>query len=366
MLLLVHAALAAPFGGVTVQGSVPLVEDYAVPGALVGAYGGATYPRMGFEVHAAWGSGEGDFEYALHAARIDGLYLFRPDDRVDPFLLFGGGYRSTTFRSVEEKVKAQRLGLLDPAVVAFGELGTGMVVRVARPVHVRLDARAWLGYGYVAHLDRAFAGFDASVGLELRPTVRRDRDEDGVKDGDDPCPDEPEDVDGLLDRDGCPDDDVDGDGIVDQLDRCPTRAENVNRYQDADGCPDLVPAAAQALPPPLRAFTGTIDGIVFALDSAEILPESEHVLDAAALALRTYPDVHLTIRGHTDAIAEDAYNLALSRARAEAVAAWLVAHGVDPARLTVEGLGETEPIDTNETEEGRARNRRVEFVIVTR
>lgn len=80
--------------------------------------------------------------------------------------------------------------------------------------------------------------------------------------------------------------------------------------------------------------------------------------------LRDHPEVRVRVRGHTDSTAEDAYNLDLSRARAQAVVAWLVAHGVDAARLEAEGVGEAEPIDTNATEEGRARNRRVEFVIV--
>jgi outer membrane protein OmpA-like peptidoglycan-associated protein len=231
---------------------------------------------------------------------------------------------------------------------------------------VRLDARAWLGVGAVNHHDRPYAGLDASVGVELRPVPPRDRDKDGFLDADDACPDEPEDFDRLLDHDGCPDDDVDGDHIPDTRDRCATRPETANGYQDADGCPDIVPEAVLALPEPLRAFTGSIEGIEFAVDSAEILPQSETVLSASAKVLNEFPTVRIAIHGHTDSTADDAHNLALSTARAQAVAAWLGAHGVDPARITAEGFGETRPIDTNETEEGRAHNRRVEFVIVAR
>ncbi len=368
MLLLVSTALAVPFGGVTVHGSAPLTEDYAVPGALVGAYAGATFPRMGFEVRAGWGSGAGDFEYALQATRVDGLHLFRPDDWIDPVLLYGLGLRSVSFPNTPEREKAQRLGILgNPAMVGFAEVGGGVIVRVAGPIHARLDTRVWLGAGTMDFRDRPFMGLDAALGLEYRPVKPRDRDGDGLLDRDDTCPDEPEDFDRVRDHDGCPEDDADRDGIADVLDKCATRPETVNQHEDTDGCPDVVvPEVVLVIPPALRAFTGTIDGIVFALDSAEILPQSEPVLDAAAVVLREYPEVRMSIRGHTDAIADDTYNLALSKARAEAVAAWLAAHGVDPARLAADGLGETQPIDTNETEAGRARNRRVEFVIVSR
>ncbi|MDP2310653.1 MAG: OmpA family protein [Pseudomonadota bacterium] len=365
MLLLIQSALAVPFVGFTLQGSIPLTEDYVVPGASVGGYAGVTFPRMGFAVRATWGSGEGDFAYGLQTARIDGLHLFRPDDRIDPFVLYGGGYRSTRFPTTPDRVQAQRLGILDnPALVVFGEAGGGVIVRVVGPLHARIDTRVWVGIGMLGFQDRAFVGLDASLGLELR-LGKRDRDRDGLLDRDDECPDDREDFDRLLDHDGCPDEDVDRDGIADVRDACPTRRETVNQHDDTDGCPDMAPAAVLALPAPLRAFTGTIDGIVFVLDSAEILPQSEPVLDAAAAVLREYPDVRVLVLGHTDAIADDAYNLALSRARAEAVVGWLGAHGVDPARLTADGLGETRPVDTNETEAGRARNRRVEFAIVS-
>jgi outer membrane protein OmpA-like peptidoglycan-associated protein len=366
MLLLVPAALAVPFVGATLHGWTPIGDDYAVPGALGGVYGGITFPESGFEVGVAWGAGKGEFAYALRTARVDGLHLFRADARIDPLVLLGLGYRSVTFPTSADRQQARRLGILaDPAAVVFGEVGGGVIVRVVGPLHLRLDTRAWIGGGYAHYDDRPFVGLDASIGLEVRPVPRRDRDGDGFLDRDDTCPDEPEDFDHLLDHDGCPDDDVDQDGIADQRDRCPTRPETLNTYQDADGCPDIVPEAVRALPAPLRAFTGSIEGIVFALDSAEILPESEAVLAATAKVLGEYPAVRIAIHGHTDATADDAYNLALSTARAQAVAAWLIGHGVAPTRVTAEGFGETQPIDTNDTEEGRAHNRRVEFVIVS-
>jgi outer membrane protein OmpA-like peptidoglycan-associated protein len=365
MLLFVQSALAVPFVGGAVHGAFPVAEDYVLPGVAGGAYVGATFPKLGFEARAAWGAGEGEFAYNLQTVRVDGVYLFRPDERVDPIVLVGVGYRSTRFRTSADRSRALRLGLLDnPALVGFAELGGGVLFHVVGPLHVRVESRAWLGMGNYQFGDRPFGGLDASLGLEVR-FGKRDRDHDDILDKDDACPDVSEDFDRLLDKDGCPDDDVDGDSIADVRDKCPTRRETANQFEDADGCPDVAPAAVAALPEPLRAFTGTIDGIVFALDSAEILPDSEPVLAAAAAVLRDYPDVRVVILGHTDALADDSYNVTLSRARAQAVATWLGAHGVEPARLTADGLGESRPVDTNDTDAGRARNRRVEFVILT-
>ncbi len=91
-----------------------------------------------------------------------------------------------------------------------------------------------LGPGYGAPKLRVLMGF----GVAARPSV--DRDGDGIANGDDPCPEEPEDADGFEDGDGCPDPDNDGDGIADGDDACPDRAETVNGFQDEDGCPDEV------------------------------------------------------------------------------------------------------------------------------
>ncbi len=72
----------------------------------------------------------------------------------------------------------------------------------------------------------------------------------------------------------------------------------------------------------------------------------------------------MSVEGHTDSRANDNFNLNLSRKRAAAVVKWLVDHGIDAARLTSQGFGETKPIDSNDTDEGRQNNRRVEFRIL--
>lgn len=103
-------------------------------------------------------------------------------------------------------------------------------------------------------------------------------------------------------------------------------------------------------------------GINFETGKAAILPESEPVLAEVQKLLETRPDLKLRIEGHTDNTGSQTVNQTLSQKRAGAVAAWLVAHGIDADRLTSKGFADTKPVADNSTEEGRAKNRRVELV----
>lgn len=104
-------------------------------------------------------------------------------------------------------------------------------------------------------------------------------------------------------------------------------------------------------------------GILFDTDSDVIKPESGPVIKQIARGLETNPNLRLLIEGHTDSVGDAAHNLDLSKRRAEAVRSVLISQfSVDPARLTSAGLGSTKPVDTNDTPQGRAQNRRVELV----
>ena len=103
-------------------------------------------------------------------------------------------------------------------------------------------------------------------------------------------------------------------------------------------------------------------GILFDTNSSVIKSESKPVLDQVLDLLRTEPDWKLTIEGHTDAVGSDEHNLTLSRQRADSVKANLVSGGVDESRLKTAGFGESKPVADNDTELGRAQNRRVELV----
>ncbi|HKI46466.1 MAG TPA: OmpA family protein [Balneolales bacterium] len=103
-------------------------------------------------------------------------------------------------------------------------------------------------------------------------------------------------------------------------------------------------------------------GITFDIDKADIKPESMGTLNMIAGVLKSNPDLKFEIDGHTDNTGEAAHNLTLSQQRADAVKAQLVQMGISASRLTTKGFGDTKPIDTNDTPEGKANNRRVEFV----
>ncbi len=104
-------------------------------------------------------------------------------------------------------------------------------------------------------------------------------------------------------------------------------------------------------------------GILFPFDSDQILPAGRANLDELARSLQRYPGSNVTIVGHTDSVGTDSYNMALSHRRAYAASAYLQSKGIAASRITALGRGETEPIASNSTEEGRQLNRRVEVAI---
>jgi outer membrane protein OmpA-like peptidoglycan-associated protein len=105
------------------------------------------------------------------------------------------------------------------------------------------------------------------------------------------------------------------------------------------------------------------DKVLFAYDQSDLTTQSKTSLDKLANVLKKYPDTNIEILGHTDNKGSDAYNQGLSERRANAAAAYLRTSGITASRITTKGLGESDPKTTNETDEGRAENRRVEFVI---
>ena len=107
----------------------------------------------------------------------------------------------------------------------------------------------------------------------------------------------------------------------------------------------------------------SIQVINFEVDEAVIPDVNKELLDRAAKIIKEVPNMKLTIIGHTDSQASDSYNVELSRDRAEAVKEYLVSQGVDASKLMTKGMGESEPIADNSTEQGRFRNRRIEFIV---
>jgi OOP family OmpA-OmpF porin len=139
--------------------------------------------------------------------------------------------------------------------------------------------------------------------------------------------------------------------------------ETANGYRDHDGCADEVPAA-------VAKFSGVIQGINFKSGSPEILKTSNKVLDAAVKVLTEFADVRLEIQGHTDDVqpkkgAKIATNIELSQLRADSVKAYFVSKGIAADRLIAKGYGETVPAAEGTSKAARAKNRRVEFKLLS-
>lgn len=130
--------------------------------------------------------------------------------------------------------------------------------------------------------------------------------------------------------------------------------------------PTPVPPTPTPVPAPAATeVIGELDlsGVQFDSGTANLTAEAQGILDNAALAISQFPDAEIAVHGHTDNQGSEESNLALSQARAEAVITYLGGQGVNVDRLTAEGFGEANPIEDNGTSEGRAANRRVEFVV---
>jgi len=186
-----------------------------------------------------------------------------------------------------------------------------------------------------------------------------DNDRDGIADVQDTCPNDPEDVDQIQDQDGCPETDADADGIEDPHDACPEEPENINGCEDTDGCPEAKRVCVT------EDKIVISDKIFFATNRARILKKSHDLLDEIAQVLLNHPEIELIeIQGHTDSKGRDRYNMRLSEKRAKAVYKHLAKLGVPKDRMQHKGYGEERPIADNDTDEGRAQNRRVEFHIL--
>jgi OOP family OmpA-OmpF porin len=127
--------------------------------------------------------------------------------------------------------------------------------------------------------------------------------------------------------------------------------------------PPPPPAPAPPPPPPAKkAPLVTLQGAQFDFNKATLKPSARPALDEAVRIMKDKPDLKVSVEGHTDSVGAAAYNQKLSERRAMAVRDYIVSQGVDAARLEVHGFGKTKPIASNDTEEGRAQNRRVEVL----
>jgi OOP family OmpA-OmpF porin len=358
-------------------------EPFWLAGADI-AFRGGFYPLRSLGVEAEFNAmptrmrnitNDFAFVYGFQAHAVFQL----PYYSVVPFFLIGGG------------VLGVRSHPLIQGRDADGALhyGAGVKIHLTKVIGLRFEARTILSAtealqnAGAAHT-QVLGGIIFTLGRKppppepiKPPPPDPDRDKDGILNKTDQCPDtagvEPHgcpdsDGDTFIDSkdacpevpgvapDGCPVKDTDEDGFLDPDDDCVFEPETKNNYKDDDGCPD-------DLPPEVKKFSGNIDGIVFDTKKDTIKPSSRPVLDKAVEVLTEFKDISVHIVGHTDDVGAPEFNLDLSKRRAEAVKKYLVDKGIDASRITTEGRGMTDPDVPNDSEENRAKNRRIEFEV---
>ena len=188
---------------------------------------------------------------------------------------------------------------------------------------------------------------------ELSGQARGDQDQDGVLDPFDLCREHPEDMDGFEDEDGCPELDNDRDGVVDARDEAPLEPETKNGFEDEDGAPDVAPMSLQGL-------EGRIRSLRFASGSVTLARDARPTLRALAKVLELLPAARVEFGGHGDHLGDPRRNRRVSLNRAQAARSLLRRFGISSKRVDTTGYGYDQPLDPSETDEARAKNRRVE------
>ena len=286
-------------------------------------------------------------------------------ESVAPYVNIGAGLMGRLPWMPALSYRAEVRGVVD--INKDGAPGAGKDVLFEPRVNIGLQ------YGF---------GFGAAAPVVAIPT---DSDGDGVMDPSDLCPGTP--PGSVVDANGCPAApmDSDGDGVVDTIDQCP--ATPAGTVVDATGCPPPVPGVNPDMdgdgvrneldqcpntPPSFKVDvvgcmveqTVALQNVNFEFGSDQLTVGAMSILDGISDSLLAQTAVKVQITGHTDALGPQSFNLSLSQRRAKTVMLYLASKGIEPTRLSAEGEGEFSPIASNDSEDGRAQNRRVEFKIL--
>jgi OmpA-OmpF porin, OOP family len=272
------------------------------------------------------------------------IRVFDGPQRIQPYLTVGFGL---------SKYKDQ-YGVFSPA-------GLGMQARMFKGVYLLMNAQYRISYARNINSHYFYSiGLASVIGkrksvpaqkkhVEL-PVMQQiavgDRDNDGIIDTADNCPDVP----GLAKYMGCPPPDTYKDGVNDEEDNC----LDIPGSKNNAGCPVIGSKLKDSIDMAAR-------NIQFETGSAKLKPESYKALDEVIGILKKNTAFKLTIEGHTDNAGTEAANEVLSRDRAKAVLGYMQVNGILSGRLDAKGYGQRMPIADNDSPEGRAVNRRVEF-----
>lgn len=358
------------FSYLTLGPSVVLEDDERQSGLGTGArfsIGHRFHERWGYEVGTFFHDFDvrperGGADWREYGAKFSAMYYYIDSRDWMPYFALGGGVMRSRDRLRLDASPGQSGRSTDP----FADIGVGLF-RLFQVGGVEMGLRADYRYRYLDPSDiggvNVFQEHVLSLDWVLpfgglRPRVAAltqaaDRDGDGVPDTQDRCPDTPPGV--PVDTSGCPLD-SDGDGVPDYRDDCPDTPPGT--VVDPNGCPMAPPPAAS---PPAPALEG-LEPIAFPFDSAELTDFARAQLVPVISALQALvPLPKLELVGHTDGLGDAVYNERLARARAEAVKAYLVAQGLPAEPFTIRSAGAREPRASNDTEAGRALNRRVEI-----
>ncbi|MCK5768981.1 OmpA family protein [Algiphilus sp.] len=263
-------------------------------------------------------------DFYRHSIELHGTYALGDRTGFTPYALLGGGGNYNDVRDVGE----------DDSFDVYGTAGLGFVTGpLTEKGSVKL--RGEVRYVYDTFADE-YQDYEASLGIEI-PLFGKPEPVEPP-----PAPDpEVQVVEAELE-------DSDGDGIPDQADKCPGTPAGTR--VDGEGC---------ALSDVIQLY-----GVLFAFDSADLHANARRLLNPVVEIFNRYPDLEVEVAGHTDSLGSDEYNQELSQRRAESVKQYLADHGVPAGQVSAVGYGESEPVATNDTEEGREENRRVEIRIL--
>ena len=283
---------------------------------------------------------DNDVDVEGNYSHIDAIYHFLPENSVVPYVALGLGAFNLDPEGSGSETELS------------GNYGLGVKYFLTDNMALRTDIRQTLTFpetvfSFGTGLTYYYGGVVAKKketppepvpAPEPAPVYEvKDSDGDGVPDESDKCPETP--AGAKVDAQGCPLD-SDKDGVIDLDDKCP--GTPVGAVVDERGC-------------------WVVKDLRFDFNKSEIKPEYYKTLDDVIIVLKNNPAMRVEIQGHTDSKGTDDYNQKLSERRAKAVVDLLSRSGIEKSRLSYKGYGEAKPAATNDTEEGRAKNRRVEI-----